>query len=360
MSICRCVVCVEKKEGCTVKYFKYRTPFLVSFSGLVLLLAFFNFNCIIRSESITNVGNTNNITDTANVTILSQAVTALASWNIGLEENIGYSNTRTLGTDTTAANPANWITTASEDNCNYIGIPDSLKEDGECVFSSTDPTVGVCLIRFIVETGVIVDSTLIVSKTAYDDFSGTAEAKNKDIRNIFIHEIGHCLGLQHWGDPEDPEPAEVNSGDYETHIMYPYTGLTIYEPHVQELAAIQNVYNSTGLSSCNKNDFSAECVDPNSLSNASDCGDTTIAYGTYESYLPCYYTPNKDDTNAITNRIRQSTFPIFYISAYIGNALVTADEVFPPGPPITGTVREVMFKIKKDGSEEIKYLDSQK
>ncbi len=353
-----------------MKYFEYRTPFLTSFSGLVVIFIFFSFNCIIQSEtsinegSSDNVSNTDNIIDTSNVTIFSQVIIALAAWDIGLEDTVRYSNTRTLGTATTRANPVNWITTATEDNCDYIGIPDVYKEAGKCAFSKDNTVIGVCAMRILGDTGFIIDSTVIINKTAYDDFLGTAEARNQEIKSTFIHEIGHCLGLQHWGDTDEPEPAEENfDADYKTHIMYYSTGVTTYEPHEQELAAIKSVYNNDNLSSCNKNDLSVECLDPNTLPNASDCGDTTIAYGTYETYLPCYYSANKHDASnpdLVTSRRRQNTFPSFYISSYIGNALTAADKVFPPGAPITGPIREVIYEIKKDGSKTMKYLDSQK
>ena len=324
---------------------------------LILALAFINFNCsnLPTGDPSSNIYTSNSTSE--NFRFTSIAIQALKGWDINLEVVADYGNARTQGTDSFTANPPNWISVASENNCDYLGVPDSSRGQ-KCVFTSTNNVVGRCLLRAYTSNGEIVDTTALVNKTYFEDLlnDGMSEYEaQRKIQNTFSHEIGHCIGLQHWSDDfsntgSDQEPSTMGD-EHKMHIMYPTTSIPIYAPHTEEIAAVKAVYADS--SSCNKEDSTSNCIDPDGLSNASSCDDTTIAHSTYETYHPCYYTY----LSSSTIRSYHSRFPVFHISSAIGTGGSPAEKTLPPGDPITGEITTIIYDLKKDGTTEVKYID---
>lgn len=147
---------------------------------------------------------------------LERAQAGLAAWDLGLDtDEMGV--LRTMGDAYTAHNPPHWITVA-EDDCSAEGIGDGLRQD--CLLD--EETIGVCETRYYPDTGEIVDTTLVV----YVGFQ-ESDASEADKLAVFVHEIGHCLGLRH--------------SDAQQRVMYPTTSGADM-PAQAELGAIAKAY----------------------------------------------------------------------------------------------------------------------
>ena len=288
---------------------------------------------------------------------LEQTNNALAAWDINLQTGVlGTSRNIRPGYQ---ANPPNWVTVASQADCDALGIPlDQRQEGEECALKGD--FVGVCLVHVYESgpnAGIIVDSTVIIERETLNGFS-TAMGGLDMMKGLITHEIGHCLGLQHWGAAlgadEDSDAEFGNDTDHQTHIMYPALTARVV-PDDDEKAAIQEIYASSG---CSRGDLEQNCTAPHTLSDAGNCGTSTsvMSHTAYEALIPCYYTPVSDEDLSPPPRFHQPRFPTFYISASIGNAGMRG-EILPPGPPLEGEVSTHIYEIKIDGQERLRRID---
>lgn len=147
---------------------------------------------------------------------LERAQAALAAWQLDLDTG-DLAALRTMGDDFTAHNPPHWITVADE-SCAAEGVGDGLRAD--CPLN--EAVIGVCETRYYPDTGEIVDTTLVV----FDGFQ-EGDASEADKLAVFVHEIGHCMGLRH--------------SDTEQHVMYPTTSGADMPANV-ELGAVAKAY----------------------------------------------------------------------------------------------------------------------
>lgn len=145
-----------------------------------------------------------------------RATEALLAWAIELEAGQMMA-LRHLGDAYTAHNPPNWITVADE-TCDAEGVSEQMR--AACPLGGD--IIGVCETRFYADTGEIVDTTLVV----LDAFQESA-AREEDKRAVFIHEVGHCLGLRH--------------SDSMDRVMYPTTA-GADAPSQAEQHAVQSAY----------------------------------------------------------------------------------------------------------------------
>ena len=296
------------------------------------------------------------------IAYLEQTNLALRSWNIGLQTGVlGTSRNINPGYQ---ANPPNWITVTSQTDCHALGVPLDLRgSDAECILD--EGVVGICAVWSYKDgpnAGEIIDTTIIVEREALEDFTMNMELDN--IKALLSHEIGHCLGLQHWGSlPDIDEDSDVepgNSSDHQTHIMYPALipstpGMpsTPSTPKNEEITAIREIYDTDPMG-CGDANPSGDCVNPSTLTN-NDCGSATSAadHDAYEDFIPCYYTPVSDQVPP--PRLFQPRFPTFHISASIGNAGMRA-EVRPPGPPLEGETSVHIYEMRMDGKERLRRI----
>lgn len=115
---------------------------------------------------------------------------ALQAWDIGLDPDL-IAGAREFGDAYTAHHPRNWMTVSGSD-CDADGIAPGLQEN--CPLGTGgvgNEIIGICETR-VYPSGEIVDTTLIV----WDEFL-EGEALAPDKQAVFIHEVGHCLGLKH-------------------------------------------------------------------------------------------------------------------------------------------------------------------
>ena len=172
-------------------------------------------------------------------------------------------------------------------------------------------------------------------------------SKVKNISQVFFsHEIGHCLGLQHWGDKyrgsAEEEPGTAS--DHQKHLMYP-TATSVFVPHEKELAALKAVYNTED--GCSQD--GGNCVDPQGLPNSSSCNSTNIDYGEYENYHPCYF------TRTDIYRKYHKKFPEFTLFASAGSEIVVSpeEEMPPPGPSFDEPITTHVYALYADGIERV-------
>ncbi len=114
----------------------------------------------------------------ANPQHLEWAQEALDAWGIGLRNDLIHRG---------RGNIRNWITVANS-GCRVEGT--ELIQDPNCL---TEDAIGVCYLYVYPPSGHIVHTTAIMRKDFLEDSRGSENEKLA----VFIHEIGHCLGLQH-------------------------------------------------------------------------------------------------------------------------------------------------------------------
>ncbi len=277
------------------------------------------------------------------------------NWPIGLNTNILGQYRDLSNYASVPANPKNWIT-ITDNECNALGVPQNIKDN--CEFQKDPSIAGLCYYRSyglnnVDRKGEIIDTTILIRK---DIFLNTS-FKNSYKKSIVIHELGHCLGLQHWGNgglsdevsgqEPIPNPGEASLN---THIMYPFVTSIATMPSFSEKLAVANVYSSGDDGSCNSTQPNLPCVNPLNLGNVRDCNKdpvvaSSIPYSIYETNLPCYFNMIKDDVGQnIPFLTYQKNFPKFSISNSLGNSVMLAEEVAP-------------FKSSKEPSESLKQTD---
>ena len=223
--------------------------------------------------------------------LIAMAQEALSAWELGLATD-QVSAERDLRSY--PASPRNWITVA-DSNCESLGVGNP----GSCA-GFDGSVLGTCDVTFRPSDAAIVHTTAVISTRVFD---GTRSREQE--RAVFIHEIGHCLGLAH--------TATVGE------IMYPVENEGVVLPAVPELAAVADAY----------------LPEPNEVSP-----DNTDAYF--------------QQINGMA--IRHYVPPEFSISACIGNEPdayrppVEPPIVAPDGEPLI-TVRHV---LRADGGCELK------
>lgn len=153
-----------------------------------------------------------------NMAYYKLAQEALSAWDIGL--NINHSKKKRNAIK-------NWITVAADD-CVAEGISNCGGFSGS--------VVGMCLIKFHPTTGEIVETTSVIQKSYLE---GIASEEQK--RSVFIHEIGHCLGLRHTTEILPPASAPCSGSAF--CVMHPTVGTDNLTPHADELSAVKAAYN---------------------------------------------------------------------------------------------------------------------
>ena len=287
---------------------------------------------------------------------------ALRAWDIDLKASDVNSRIRNV-TPGYAANPPNWIT-VSDENCRSKGLLPEMR-GSQCQFQDAG-VVGYCLLRGYQsgpKVGQIIDSTIIIRKSALE--TTTTEIQR---RSIFVHEVGHCLGLQHWGNADNMdsalEPDDLMGGNkYKEHIMYPIlpdTSATSIPHHSREKDAVKAVYAHNDK--CNSKQLTRDCQNPMALSNSQDChrhngNRSGTDYSTYENYLPCYYSQvllGSEKTVAPNNqRFYHIKFPRFHVSAGIGNAVSYEAMPLRGAPLESSEIVSLIYLYHSDGSESI-------
>ena len=242
----------------------------------------------INALILTAIADYNYRINTPNSTFMSRANAGLSAWEIGLQEDITGNSRNFSG----PYDPTNWIT-VSGSNCIANGVPGSLTSD--CPL--TDSVIGVCEIRYYNEgayIGKIADSTLIILNT----FMESTDYSNEEKLSVFTHEIGHCIGFKHSNSTSD--------------IMYFNTnGANI--PSTEEKSAANEVYVPEPC-----------CTAP--------AGAAALRYNQYTTYS-----------------IYHNSFPIFTISAGIGNGMVEA-QTLPEPQPLEGDVTTIRHYMHEDGT----------
>ena len=309
-----------------------------------LCLFLFNFSCT-ADEGRGYPQQIDYLVNNPNGGYIALAQAGLDAWDIGLDSNraTGIFRNITLGY---AYNPPNWITVTGA-NCEGGGISRSLQEN--CPFAENG-VIGVCLLHVYsdIETkGQIRDSTIMVLDTFLTDIMYSDAEK----LSVFIHEVGHCLGLQHWGNTDDTDSAiEPGTLAQKTaHVMYPnLSGADV--PANAEIASLKAVYEDCASAQ----EEGIDCYNPISLDNISNCnisfeaGDLTVPYADYENYAPCYYSQR-----VITyleehayERVYHLRFPEFTVSSSIGFGFSTGER-YKKGEPVRGPSDLIIYYMKE-------------
>ena len=310
-----------------------------------------------------------NINYNPDIKILNLIKSSLSNnyWQIDLKvDNIGYNRNYTKF-KTRAMNPKNWIT-ITDDNCEAMGVPQSIKDN--CIFKKSSTILALCYVRGYglnsSNVGQIIDTTILIRRENFSNLLLSDDFK----RSIVVHEIGHCLGLQHWGKIDKTEKSGLEPEDYisqNLHIMYPQlNNQKKIIPNYYEQKAIQAVYANTDFESCSNINKNKGCINPKNLSNIENCNldpnvPPNIPVKIYETYLPCYFSNVRNENDENTRNFNyQPTFPEFYISASIGNGLTTDENIInslEPGQLIEkdASVIDTYYYIKStdDGFNEI-------
>ena len=334
--------------------FARSAAFIFVFLSLSSIFTFCTGNESRYSKQVLDV-----IIDTPNIQYQNLVESALSDWDIGLENNSKMGLLRNI-TPGYAYNPQNWITVA-DSNCNAKGIPYALRTPERCTLAQ-DRTIGLCFVTAYAsgpQKGQIIHTTIIVKDTILE---GTTYS-DMEKKAIFVHEIGHCIGLQHWGNTQTSDsPLEPScsfcSNPHVTHVMYPSTaGNNV--PYQKEKEAVQAVYaDPAGCSSANP---SGNCVKPMDLPDFDSCSkrseaEPAVSLTDYEDFLPCYYSQSAaSESNLEHERHYNPHFPEFTLSGSIGNSY-THGETPQLGKPITGDVMSVLYLFKSDGTEEVRYI----
>jgi len=240
-----------------------------------------------------------------NSTYLTRAQNALSAWSIDLATNY-ITNTRYMGNSSTAHHPATWITTASHTNCNRYGIPETLRNSGCVGMDGANDVLGVCETRSL-SSGQIVDTTLVLEEE-YQNGGGLTASKVA----VYIHEVGHCLGLKH-----------VSGAG--TLVMHHNTSMA-NTPHANELAAVEATYKPC-------------CTTPS----------------THKNRFTGTGNPNADgDTAPTGNPIFWFSLPNFYIYSNMGNAMTFAEPMdeAPRGEVFDEELITVQHYLMEDGTEK--------
>ncbi|MCB1308334.1 MAG: hypothetical protein KDK30_09155 [Leptospiraceae bacterium] len=254
-------------------------------------------------------------TPAGNQDYLNRSSTGLSAWSIGLNAN-NFGTERNIDTNY-ELNPPNWITVAG-DTCDARGVPANIT-GSNCVLSGN--VIGVCFTRFLTAgtPGRIIDTTLLIRSSFQQD----STVSDSDKQSVFTHEIGHCLGLRH----AQSGLASTCGGSYLNCIMFPSVS-GADTPHAQEITAIQSAY-------------SPAVQDPSSTDRYNTCTSGSCS----------------------GEATRHWSFPLFTISASIGNALVYEPQAhpngMPPGTPLNpDNVITIAHLLKDDGSEEVRIYDA--
>lgn len=135
-------------------------------------------------------------------------IKAMEEWKAS-DINFEYS----IGSTRDENDPQNWVTYSTTD-CNAFGI--HKKE--VCKGSKF---IGLCLINY--SSNTITVSSIVIDEKYQNAMNVSEEEKVK----VFIHEIGHCLGLDH--------------SDNRNDVMFPDTSGALY-PSEKEKQAIFQMY----------------------------------------------------------------------------------------------------------------------
>ena len=359
-----------KKKNMKMKNMKTKKKINFLLQGFIILIIFF-------ATAYCENGSSNNSTITKFYTTTDQKNlinTALDTWGIGLKNNLNK-DSRSIGNNTNEANPKNWIVFISPNGCSQtLGVDQNNCAQVEKI-SGNGVTAGVCFTRYYTGSknktdssfGQIADSTAIINTKVLSNLSDNLKL------NVLVHEIGHCLGLQHWTgvdahvevpisamEPDPPNAGCLNSSscnlnlrsntNTNRHIMHPFVSGSP-TPKQVELDAINAVYKVCQNS---KSNCSTPQQDSDNNRNFSRCAvsgqSSNLSYDIYSKIIPCYYgVPSSTDNPSVyldNFRIYQAVFPDFYFPTYNSNALTFEEvEETQKGELLKGPTIEVMNKI---------------
>lgn len=232
---------------------------------------------------------------------------ALTQWNIALVTGI-RGTSRSLSSFAEYS-PKNWGV-VTEDGCVGPGVPSSMQGSG-CAFN-TSGVIGVCQVRFY-SNGEIADTTLLLRKSFQDDSNVSITEAIK--RAVWIHEVGHCLGLKH------------TAGG--TAVMNSTIGATRVLPNAGELAAVDETYTPTAAPSNTTRDNFFQVTGSNAIRQFAD---PTFTLSSNMQILKSTATFGEDDSTQ-SNDSETST----------SDSSGTTDE----GPPLKGPLTTITHIITR-------------
>lgn len=154
----------------------------------------------------------------ADTVLIDRAEQAMEAWQIGLYTGF-RARYRNAGGAAGTYDPPNWVAIAPR-NCMVMGAPGDMRSN--CPLASPS-VVGVCQIVNDSITGQILNTTMLVAR----DYQTNENETLANRLSIFIHEFGHCLGLQHSASTADVMYANTSGAD---------------TPSAAELSVIQHAY----------------------------------------------------------------------------------------------------------------------